>query len=84
MGAGFSDQDYVQAGAQLVSNAAIAWSSQMVVKVKEPQPSEYKYFRSDLILFTYLHLAAERQLTEALVNCGTTAIAYETVASPDC
>ncbi|MGD1906550.1 MAG: alanine dehydrogenase [Leptolyngbyaceae cyanobacterium] len=83
MGAGFSDQDYVQAGAQLVSNAAIAWSSQMVVKVKEPQPSEYKYFRSDLILFTYLHLAAERQLTEALVNSGTTAIAYETVATPD-
>lgn len=82
-GAGFSDQDYVQVGAQLVSDGAIAWAQQMVVKVKEPQPSEYQYFRQDLILFTYLHLAAERQLTEALVASGATAIAYETVATPD-
>ncbi len=83
IGAGFSDQDYVKAGAQLVSNAAIAWAQQMVVKVKEPQPSEYQYFRQDLILFTYLHLAAERPLTEALLASGVTAIAYETVATPD-
>jgi alanine dehydrogenase len=55
----------------------------MVVKVKEPQPSEYAYFRKDLLLFTYLHLAAERSLTEALVASGISAIAYETVMLDD-
>jgi alanine dehydrogenase len=83
VGSGFTDQDYVQAGATLVSDPAIAWAQQMVVKVKEPQPSEYRFFRKDLILFTYLHLAAERELTEALMAGGVRAIAYETVATAD-
>jgi alanine dehydrogenase len=83
VGSGFADQDYVQAGATLVSDPTIAWAQQMVVKVKEPQPSEYRFFRPDLILFTYLHLAAERQLTEALMESGVNAIAYETVTTAD-
>lgn len=82
-GSGFSDDDYRQAGAKVVPDAATAWGQEMVVKVKEPQPSEYKFLRSDLILFTYLHLAAERSLTEALMHSGIEAIAYETVVAPD-
>jgi alanine dehydrogenase len=83
LGSGFSDKDYANAGATLVDDPAMAWAQQMVVKVKEPQPSEYRFFRPDLILFTYLHLAAERQLTEALMASGMAAIAYETVATVD-
>ncbi|MBE9141252.1 alanine dehydrogenase [Nodosilinea sp. LEGE 07088] len=82
-GSGFSDGDYEAAGATVVADAAMAWAQDMVVKVKEPQPSEYGFFRSDLILFTYLHLAAERTLTEALMQGGIAAIAYETVVSAD-
>jgi alanine dehydrogenase len=82
-GSGFGDDEYINAGAKLVSDPAIAWNQQMVVKVKEPQPSEYRFFRKDLILFTYLHLAAERQLTEALMASGMAAIAYETVTTTD-
>ncbi|EKU99860.1 alanine dehydrogenase [Leptolyngbya sp. PCC 7375] len=82
-GAGFTNADYVAAGATLVSDVAIPWSQDMVVKVKEPQPSEYSYFRHDLLLFTYLHLAAEPQLTEALMASGVSAIAYETVMTSD-
>jgi len=78
MGSGLDNQRYVQAGAQLVS-AKKAWEAEMVIKVKEPIPVEYQYLRNDLLLFTYLHLAAERKLTEALLSAGTTAIAYETV-----
>lgn len=83
VGSGFADQEYVQAGATLVSDPAIAWAQQMVVKVKEPQLSEYRFFRKDLILFTYLHLAAERELTEALMESRVSAIAYETVTTTD-
>jgi len=82
LGSGFTDADYQQAGATLVEAPALAWQAQLVVKVKEPQPSEYPYLRPDLVLFTYLHLAAERSLTEALLAMGTTAIAYETVTNP--
>ena len=82
-GAGFTDADYAAAGAALVADPAIAWSQDMVIKVKEPQPSEYQYFRDDLLLFTYLHLAAEPTLTEALMASGITAIAYETVTTAD-
>lgn len=82
-GSGFEDGDYHAAGATLVADAATAWSQDMVVKVKEPQPSEYGFFRRDLILFTYLHLAAERSLTEALMQSGIEAIAYETVTAAD-
>lgn len=82
-GSGFSDADYQAAGAEIVADGATAWNQAMVVKVKEPQPSEYGYFRPDLILFTYLHLAAEPALTAALVESGIQAIAYETVMTAD-
>lgn len=79
LGSSYSDQEYSAAGATIVATAAEAWQAEMVLKVKEPVASEYVYFRSDLLLFTYLHLAAEPALTKALVESGTTAIAYETV-----
>ncbi len=79
VGAGFSNGDYEQAGAELV-NQDEAWvSAELLVKVKEPIASEYGYLRSDLTLFTYLHLAADRPLTEALLTAETFGIAYETV-----
>jgi len=81
-GSGLTDQRYIDAGARMVT-AEEAWATEMVIKVKEPIPPEYQYLRDDLILFTYLHLAAERELTEALLAAGTTAIAYETVQTPD-
>jgi len=79
MGSGFSDEAYTAVGAEIVADAAKAWSAEMVMKVKEPLAAEYGYFRDDLLLFTYLHLAAEAELTKALVEAGTTGIAYETV-----
>lgn len=82
-GAGFEDEEYVAVGASIVPDGEAAWAQEMVVKVKEPQPSEYPFFRKDLLLFTYLHLAAERELTEALMQSGLSAIAYETVMTPD-
>lgn len=82
-GAGFTDEAYLEAGATIVSHAAEAWNRELVVKVKEPLASEYQYLDSGQILFTYLHLAADRRLTEALINSGITAIAYETVILPD-
>lgn len=78
-GAGFSDEAYREAGATWVDTAAEAWACELVLKVKEPIPAEYQYLRPDLLLFTYLHLAADRALTEALLASGATAIAYETV-----
>src|SRR5581483_5696224 len=59
LGSGFSDEDYRKAGAQIVEDPGDAWSMDMVMKVKEPLPGEYHFFREDLILFTYLHLAPE-------------------------
>ncbi|MGE8206321.1 alanine dehydrogenase [Heyndrickxia sp. NPDC080065] len=82
-GSGFMDDDYVQAGAKIVETAQEAWSMEMVMKVKEPLPSEYQYFREGLILFTYLHLAAEPQLTDALLKNKVVGIAYETVQLPN-
>ncbi|NEP17128.1 MAG: alanine dehydrogenase [Leptolyngbya sp. SIO4C1] len=79
MGAGYSDADYQAAGATLVDDAEGAWQQDMVIKVKEPLPAEYPLIQKDQILFTYLHLAASRSLTEALIDSGATAIAYETV-----
>ncbi|MGM0877767.1 MAG: alanine dehydrogenase [Bacillota bacterium] len=79
IGSGFTNEDYLKAGAKIVSTAAEAWSAEMVMKVKEPLASEYNYFREGLILFTYLHLAAEPELAKALTEKGVTAIAYETV-----
>lgn len=78
-GSGFSDRQYQQAGAKIITNTAEVWSKEMVVKVKEPLSSEYRYLQADQLLFTYLHLAAAPSLTKALINSGTTAIAYETV-----
>ncbi len=82
LGSGLSDEEYTAAGARLGS-VAEAWGAEMVVKVKEPVASEYGFLRNDLLLFTYLHLAAEPALTRALLDGGTTAIAYETVQLPD-
>lgn len=82
-GAGYSDADYAEAGAKIVADAATAWAAEMVLKVKEPIASEYGFLRPDLVLFTYLHLAADRPLTDALLAAGTTGIAYETVQLPD-
>jgi alanine dehydrogenase len=82
-GASIPDAAYVAAGADIVPTAADAWSAQMVVKVKEPQPEELAFLRDDLVLFTYLHLAAYPDVAKALVAAGTTAIAYETVQSAD-
>jgi alanine dehydrogenase len=78
-GSGFTDEQYQHAGARIVTGAADAWSADLVVKVKEPIASEYGYLRKDLLLFTYLHLAADKPLTEALASSGTAGIAYETV-----
>ncbi|PAE19074.1 alanine dehydrogenase [Bacillus sp. 7504-2] len=78
-GSGFTDKAYIEAGAEIVSTPAKAWAAEMVMKVKEPLQSEYSYFRQGLVLFTYLHLAAEPELAKALVENGVTAIAYETV-----
>lgn len=81
IGSGFTNEDYMKAGAEIVELAADVWAqAEMVMKVKEPLPSEYDYFRPGLILFTYLHLAAEPALAQALKDKGVTAIAYETVA----
>ncbi|MGC5614616.1 alanine dehydrogenase [Georgenia sp. Z1491] len=80
---GLTDDDYAAAGATLTDDPAEAWAADLVVKVKEPVGSEYGFLRSDQVLFTYLHLAADRPLTERLLEAGTTAIAYETVQSDD-
>ena len=83
LGAGFSDEDYQKAGAKIVEKAAQVWDKPLVVKVKEPLKAEYGFLNKEALLFTYLHLAAERYLTEALIESGTTAIAYETVELAD-
>ena len=82
LGSGLNDEEYVAAGAKMVS-ANDAWGAEMVIKVKEPLESEFRYLRKDLLLFTYLHLAAAESLTHALLESGTTGIAYETVKSAD-
>ena len=83
LGSGIPDEAYVAAGARTVATAAEAWASELVVKVKEPTPAELGFLRDDLTLFTYLHLAASPELAQALLERGTTAIAYETVRAPD-
>ena len=80
VGSGFSDDDYTKAGAEIALDAARVWAeAEMIVKVKEPIEPEYKLMRKGQVLFTYLHLAASRPCTDALLASGTTAIAYETV-----
>ncbi|PSB23216.1 alanine dehydrogenase [filamentous cyanobacterium CCP2] len=83
LGAGFTDADYQQAGAKIVPDPKAAWDHEMVVKVKEPLAPEYPFIQKGQILFTYLHLAAVRPLTERLIQSGVTAIAYETVELPN-
>ena len=80
IGSGFADEEYVRAGATLVDDhAAVFESAELIVKVKEPQPAEVSLLRPGQILFTYLHLAADKILTEALAESGVTGIAYETI-----
>jgi len=82
-GSTITDSAYAAAGARILPDAASTWAiAQLLLKVKEPVASEYGFFRSDLVLFTYLHLAAEADLTRALLSSGVTAIAYETVQLP--
>ncbi len=84
LGSALVDEEYEAKGAQLVDDAVEVWSrAEMVVKVKEPLPSEYQYFRDDLVLFTYLHLAPAKDLTDVLLESGLTGIAYETVQLAD-
>jgi len=79
-GIGFDDHVYETAGAEILMRAADVFAAaEMIVKVKEPQPDEVRALREDQVLFTYLHLAADRKLTEALLRAGAVAIAYETV-----
>lgn len=83
-GSGFSDDDYRKAGARLArTKAHLFEEAELIVKVKEPLPSEYAFFRPGQVLFTYLHLAASAELTRALVDAKVTAIAYETTESQD-
>ena len=81
-GSAIPDADFVAAGA-IMGDVDAAWANELVLKVKEPVAAEYGYLRSDLLLFTYLHLAADEALVDALLAAGTTAIAYETVQLPD-
>jgi alanine dehydrogenase len=83
IGSGLSDDELARAGARLCATAKEVWAADMVMKVKEPLPDEYAFFRPGLVLFTYLHLAAEPALTHALVDSGVRAIAYETVQRDD-
>ena len=79
-GSGFPDEEYGQAGGKILDeHAAVFKEGDLIVKVKEPLPSEYSLLREGQILFTYLHLAANKELTEALMRSGVTAVAYETV-----
>jgi alanine dehydrogenase len=79
-GTGYPDEDYVKAGAEIVDSAEEVFKrADMIVKVKEPLPAEFPLLRKGQILFTYLHLAASKPLTEALLKSGVTAIAYETI-----
>jgi len=83
-GSGIPDEDYLAVGAEIVANAAAVWGgADLVVKVKEPVAAEYAFLRPGLVLFTYLHLAAARELTFALLERQVTAIAYETIVAAD-
>lgn len=82
-GSSITDADYAEQGARIVADAETAWGeADLLLKVKEPVASEYGHFRQGLVLFTYLHLAAEKELTHALLDSGVTGIAYETVQLP--
>jgi alanine dehydrogenase len=83
-GSGFADEDYTKVGASIAANAQEVFShAQMIIKVKEPIPSEYSMVRAQQLLFTYFHFAADAALTKAMQNSGAVCLAYETVAKPD-
>ena len=79
IGSGYGDEAYRAAGAELVATGADAWAAELVVKVKEPLPTEFAYFREGLVLYTYLHLAAFPELTRELIAKGVRGVAYETI-----
>jgi alanine dehydrogenase len=84
LGSTITDQEFQRAGATVLPTADDVWASaDLILKVKEPVPEEFHRLRKDQVLFTYLHLAASREVTEALLDSGTTAVAYETVELPD-
>lgn len=83
LGSGFSDEEYINAGANIVSSAEEAWKQTLIMKVKEPQKEEYSFLFEGQLLFTYLHLASHKELTKTLINQKVTAIAYETVQLVD-
>jgi len=84
LGSSIADSDFERAGAQIVDDAdAVFANADMVLKVKEPVPDEFHRLREGLVLFTYLHLAASEPVTRALIESGTTAVAYETIELPD-
>ena len=84
VGSGFTDNEYMDAGASLIDNAQEVWELvDMMIKVKEPLPEEYGFFREGLILYTYLHLAADKEQTDALLDGKVKAVAYETVQEKD-
>jgi len=80
---GYADEDYRAAGAVIVPTAGDVWSADMVVKVKEPLPEEYRYFREGLIVFAYLHLAADPRLTKEMMERKVVGVAYETIQAAD-
>ncbi len=83
-GSSLPDREYMEAGAHLLNSAAEVWArADLIVKVKEPQPAEYGYFRPGLILFTYLHLAPLRELTDRLLEAKVSGVAYETIREDD-
>ena len=83
-GSGFLNDDYIQAGAEIVNSApAIFQKADMIVKVKEPQPEEVKMIRNSQVVFTYFHFAADKTLTQSMVDSNSVAIAYETVQNID-
>jgi alanine dehydrogenase len=82
IGSGFIDEDYIKAGGKIVTSPQEAWNRDLVIKVKEPLAGEYGFLQKQKLLFTYLHLAADRRLTKSLIDSGITAIAYETVEQP--
>ncbi|MDR1481077.1 MAG: alanine dehydrogenase [Synergistaceae bacterium] len=79
VGSGFATKEYEDAGASILSAEDVWSGSDMIIKVKEPLEEEYKYFRKNLLLYTYLHLAADRPLTDAMLKSGMTGVAYETL-----
>lgn len=82
VGSGYTDEEYVAVGAT-IGDATQAWDNEMVIKVKEPLPSEYQYFKPGMIIYTYLHLAADPGLTTALLENQVTGVAYETMVGPN-